>query len=89
MNPLIQAQINSAQAEAAKVFDDNPKVDFDQKRILYGRDLEISLSGGGDATTAEIIDRRPNTGPKPLPATSKTEAKAQEVGTWGKPSAKD
>ena len=89
MNPLIQSKISQAQAEAEKVFNDNPTVDFDTKRIRYGRDLEISLSGGGDITTAEILDRRPNEGPKTLPAATPAAQKAAEIGTWGKPSAKD
>lgn len=87
MNPLIQAQINAAQKDAARVFDDNPVVDLDSRKIAVGRDFEIKISAPGNIVTAETVSNRPVEGPKlgQVKQSGSSVYAAPSTESWGKP----
>ena len=64
MNAHIAAQIAAAQTEAAKVFDENPKVDFDSRTLRPAKGVEIKISAPGDIVTINLANNNPVEGPK-------------------------
>jgi len=90
MNPIVQAQVASAQKEATRIFDENPKHDLESKRILYGRDLEMNFSAEGDIATAQITDRRPKDGPSlgQVKQSGSPLLPSPSTQSWGKPASR-
>jgi hypothetical protein len=88
VNAHIAAQIAAAQTEAAKVFDENPKVDFDSRTLRPAKGVEIKISAPGDVVSTEIVNSIPVEGPK-LGAETKqggsTVHAADGPQPWGKP----
>jgi hypothetical protein len=84
MNSHIAAQIAAAQANARRVFDEDPVVLSDEHTTKVGRDLEIKASSSGTIVTTEVVDRIPKEGPQlsKTPTAAKTES---YIAPWGKP----
>lgn len=64
MNAHIAAQIAAAQTEAAKVFDENPVVDFDKRTLRPAQGIEVAISAPGNIVSTVVTDRNIREGPK-------------------------
>jgi hypothetical protein len=85
MNSYITAQVAAAQTEAARVFDENPRVDFDSRTLRPAKGVEIKISAPGDIVSTEIANNNPVEGPKLGGATKDVAVEKSYIAPWGKP----
>lgn len=87
MNAIIAGQVRAAQTEAERVFDDNPRVNFNDGKIRFGLEYELKSSQEGAIVTLDLVDRSPVEGPSldKVKQSSGPVHAAPSTESWGKP----